>query len=669
MDFTINKIATGVVAIAMVAGLGFAFTATQAHATSLSELIELFIALEVIPADKADEARTVLEGQTEDTTSLATAMSCSFTRNLTTGDTGQDVMDLQKLLNAKGFTVSVTGAGSAGQESQYFGPATAAAVAKMQEMYAAEVLTPLGLTAGTGYFGTATRAKANMLCADEMPATPTDPSDEDEDEDNDSDMGGDEGSIVAITQASADESTLDEGQEGGVLGFDVEIEGDVMINRIDVYAEASDTTTASDNADDYFVRAFLMVDGDEVADIDVDDFRDDSYGKVTNGATNDDEYRLRFSGLELAFEDGDEPEFQVGFEMLSRMDSADVAGDWTVMVDSIRFEDGQGWTDSEDATGVEEEFGFGAEEAAELKITTSNSNPDSSVIKVDADTDETDDVTVFAFDIEEKNGIDVTINDLRVLVTTTGSTADEEVVVASAALMYDGEELDSASVPTGGVVTFENIDLDIDADDEVTLEVALTFEGTDGGTVYTNGQLVSVDFTSITDAEDANGNDESDMTISGTPNGEDHQLMSEGIYAEIVSTDYDKTDGDNAADDQVEFEIKFDVTAFEEDFYMGSTSASVVYHVELGGVTVATGTTAALSSTADEEATGNFVIEDGATETFTLSVNLDPDVTGFYRIVLDTVKYSAADDATLGDLSHTAAPAADFKTAQVSIDA
>lgn len=86
-----------------------------------------------------------------------------FTKNLTVGSTGEDVRELQKFLNSRGFIVALSGPGSSGNETSYFGNLTKSALIKFQENYKNDILTPLGLIRGTGFFGPATRAKIRSL--------------------------------------------------------------------------------------------------------------------------------------------------------------------------------------------------------------------------------------------------------------------------------------------------------------------------------------------------------------------------------------------------------------------------------------------------------------------------------------------------------------------------
>jgi len=74
-----------------------------------------------------------------------------------------DVKQLQKFLNNHGFKIASSGAGSSGMETNYFGSLTKAAVIRFQEFYKSEVLTPAGLSRGTGYVGPLTRAKINKI--------------------------------------------------------------------------------------------------------------------------------------------------------------------------------------------------------------------------------------------------------------------------------------------------------------------------------------------------------------------------------------------------------------------------------------------------------------------------------------------------------------------------
>lgn len=61
-----------------------------------------------------------------------TASCFNFTENMKLGSKSSQVLELQKTLNARGFTISTTGVGSTGMETNYFGAKTKAAAVKFQ---------------------------------------------------------------------------------------------------------------------------------------------------------------------------------------------------------------------------------------------------------------------------------------------------------------------------------------------------------------------------------------------------------------------------------------------------------------------------------------------------------------------------------------------------------
>ncbi len=63
---------------------------------------------------------------------LPTSVSGEFTRTLTIGSRGEDVLRLQKFLNAQGFVLATTGPGSTGNETDYFGKGTQKAIQAYQ---------------------------------------------------------------------------------------------------------------------------------------------------------------------------------------------------------------------------------------------------------------------------------------------------------------------------------------------------------------------------------------------------------------------------------------------------------------------------------------------------------------------------------------------------------
>ncbi len=90
------------------------------------------------------------------TTVPPTGVSGNLTRTLKLGSRGDDVSVLQRLLVQENVYPEA-------KITTYFGSLTKAAVKRFQEKYATEVLTPAGLTKGSGVVGAFTRAKMNAL--------------------------------------------------------------------------------------------------------------------------------------------------------------------------------------------------------------------------------------------------------------------------------------------------------------------------------------------------------------------------------------------------------------------------------------------------------------------------------------------------------------------------
>ena len=158
MSIITKKLTVGLVSIAVV----FSVISVQ-QVSAQSQDVK---AMEARIAEMVKQLEALQAGSSR--VSSATGSTCpsgGWTRNLAIGSTGEDVRQLQRFLNSNPNTqVATSGAGSPGRETTYYGPATARAVSRFQKMHADRILTPLGLTAGTGGFFTSTRTHANTAC-------------------------------------------------------------------------------------------------------------------------------------------------------------------------------------------------------------------------------------------------------------------------------------------------------------------------------------------------------------------------------------------------------------------------------------------------------------------------------------------------------------------------
>lgn len=715
---TVTKVAFGLVAVAMAVGMLFAVAAPRAQAVTLSELVELFIALEVISPDKADEARAVLSNQGGSTGGSTGSTSCeaSFTENLKVGSQGGSVLSLQKFLNSSADTqVAASGVGSPGMETTYFGPLTAAAVSKFQVKYASEILTPLGLTSGTGFWGASSRAKANTLCTTggggttPPPPPPGTPGgDDDDDDDDDSGLSGGEASLESFDVLSdPSDEELEEGDEDvAVMGFEFDVEdGDVSVRRVDVrFEELGSGTTQEDEPWKVFDNVSLWFDGEKIAEMDADSESDwDDYSSTENTADSSSKaYRIRFNGLDVDIDEGDTAEFLVGVTVSNNIDDSDLTNmEWGVWIPNqgVRAIDGAGldqYTGTADAyaAGNAETFTVGiVGEDAELKLSTASANPDASTIQVD-DSNKTNDVTVLIGSLKAEDD-PVTLNKIVIFATTSTTTLAS--VISDAELKIDGSVVgdfawddnctgsaNGSGAVQNGCLLFDleddNDEFEIDGDDTVDMELVVDFLKRSNN--FVNGDSIEFDVTAteraLWDAENAGG-DAADT--SGTINGEEHTLFSSGIYAEYVSDSVSETTDQNGLKTQAQFTLVFDVTAFDDEAFVPKTTAraaasstvGVSYVIESAdGTTTATGTASGvLTSTADTQSS-EFIVRDGDTETFTLKVTLGSldGPTGFYRLQLTRINFSddAAEVVAGSGTAYTPLPATDFETESGQID-
>jgi peptidoglycan hydrolase-like protein with peptidoglycan-binding domain len=80
------------------------------------------------------------------------------------GSEGEDVLELQKILNSDSrTTIATEGAGSPGNETLFFGQRTKDAVIRFQNVYATQILSPIGLSQGTGVVGQRTIVFLNSM--------------------------------------------------------------------------------------------------------------------------------------------------------------------------------------------------------------------------------------------------------------------------------------------------------------------------------------------------------------------------------------------------------------------------------------------------------------------------------------------------------------------------
>lgn len=627
-----------------------------------------------------------------DTASSASVCPYTWTRSLSSGSTGADVMALQQFLNGSADT-QVAAAGSAGgpgSETSYYGPATAAAVSNFQVKYRTDILSPVGLVNPTGYFGPSTMGKANALCilADVVVDDTMDDDMSDDDMDDDSD---DDGPVTLEGEASldraelngADDDELAEGDEDAAIAeFEIEFaDGDAEVSRVDIALEGS-----GDEQDpwDTFETLSLWVDGEKIAEKNADD-KDDYL--------DEDDGSMRFTGLDLIAMEDDRVTITIAATIQGSVDIGTDSDAWTVEIDSVRFFDADDVATTDTATGdigdasgesftIDEEGGDD-----ELVVKTSSNDKDAQTLALKDDSD-SDWYTIFVFDLDtDDSENDIELNDVVVTVDVSSSTVntlvdDFEIVIDGTTI--DDWDYDGGADDASRDVTF-NVDGDvvIDAGDRVAVEVMVKFNSLNSGD---EGTTISAS----TDADDydAEGADDLDTTqLQGAASSEDHTLRTSGITFSDFSSSVSVETNDTTADDSyAEFTLEFDVTAIGEDevyipltdavwdSFASGTAGAVYYMEDSDGNRVASSSADQLSavlslvSGGDETDNGNVLLYTDETATLELVITFNPGSADQYKAVLDGIGFMLDDAAdNLADEFETASPASEYDSSAKNI--
>ena len=567
-------------------------------------------------------------------------------------------MKLQQFLNASPDTrLAVSGAGSMGMETQYYGPITAAAVSKFQVKYRAQVLTAGGLVNPTGYFGPMSRAQANILCANPSITPPN----------NDDPLEGGAGSLgdLGLTPGITNEEVGEGDEDAEVLGLEFEAEG----SDIELQAVVVDFDERSGNSDfdRYADEVSIWLDGERYATIDAEEFEE----------SND--YRQSITLERGAIvREGDMGELTVAITGTDNLDSDDEGDQWEVAIDSVRFRDALGASISEsDMDDLSRTFSFVEfAESSDLGVVVRSGDDevnDARTIEV-SDNDTTDDVPVLSFEVDINGESDVDVESMSVNVDTEGGDVNE--IISAAYLYHEDDEVGSANI-TGGsnTVTFDDLNLTLASGETHEFEVRVDIE--EEGTNYSSGASIDVDVLDSNlddwEMEDEEGNEVSSSDRSGNASADAHTLSTEGLALELVtSTTREVYNSSNPSSSYGEFRMTVEVRAIGGTVYIpetanrsdsASTGSGMTYFFEdSSGNEYTEGTgSASFSRISGGSEQSNFVrINEGQTARFELVTTLNPEDDGQYRAQIVSVAWNdSADDP---DSVSAANPDAEFRS-------
>lgn len=484
-----SKVASAAVGFSLALALfvGVGASTAGAQAMSLSQLVDLFISLGIISPEKAAAAKAAVS-------SSATATATTYTRDLTIGSTGADVTALQ---NALGVTPA-TG---------YYGSITAAAVKAYQ--------TSKGISA-TGYFGPLTRASMSGSSTVVTPGTTTTTTTVVN--------SGVEGTLT-VNRSSVPNTTSYEGDMmRTVLAFKAEAKlSDINIQRVkldlgnstSIYTKVYKTLYLVDDAGRTLAKADL-----------------NSNTVVKNGSN----YELTLGGFSYNVPKDSSKILTVKADLYSSIDSNDrTARTITVQANGVRGIDGAGIDQYAPGTGFSQQMSINTSliESATLKLSTNSANfkVSETIAAAGSEENEFDKLALLAFDLRaEKDS--VLVNDIRVVVNTSGSANATNVYLMDGSNVIDSETVLAGS--SSASVLFDDLDLNIPVNTTKTLTVRADIrEAVQSATTFSATVVAAT-----IDAENTQGDE---VDASGSATGETMTVRNIGAEIALASKGISKS--------------------------------------------------------------------------------------------------------------------------------
>lgn len=515
------------------------------------------------------------------------------------------VMTLQNCLMGEGFA-------NAGGADGYFGNLTAAQVTTYQIAEGLKV---------DGIVGPQTWA--------DLDCQPNDSSEVEEEEkeevvEKEFTLGG-EGDITDFdikAEEDAEAATRDE--HVATIEFEVE-DGDVQLEKVELFFEEDDTDDVNSNdVWENIENIKLVVDGDEIADIDVSD--DDDWKEHDDPHTSgQDVFSISLKG-DVVFEEDEEVEIEVLIDTTDEVETGNSDEDYSIWAE-LRFVNGEGVTlwegEDENDDSDEVEFAIEALSAFELDFDEANDSPeDDDSLDLSEDLEQ----TMVIVDVEVEDKQDGTLEDASVTLAidnfseTSAPVEDLEDLIDEVMFLIDGKEIDSDdnadvnTLATGDkVYTFDLDDYEVEKEDEFEIEVVVKFNEIDDDSDLV-GTTVRV----------------KEITIDG------ENQEGDNFTQESETTSYAPTFVATAGEVEIDFNDDLELlytsdhagTAKFEVSIKNNTGADITdmdvlanWILDVDGLTVASNNPTAVTdedeNTLDADAE---VIEDGETETYTVSI-------------------------------------------------